>query len=108
MTVFPPPSGPPVTTSSAHAGPTFAPEREPHPTLPVQVAVGAIVVLIVSLFSSKYLLDALIVFEWPVAVYVAVLGATRLRPLADMGSLRNKSMGERPALPRCWAGTRTQ
>ena len=80
MTVFPPPSGPPVTTSSAHAGPTFAPERGPHPTLPVQVAVGAIVVLIVSLFSSKYLLDALIAFEWPVAVYVALLGATGYGP----------------------------
>ena len=80
MTAFPPPTGLPVTSSSAAAEPTFAPERAPHPTLPIQVAGGAIVVLMVSLFSSKYLLDALITFEWPVVVYVALLGAIGYGP----------------------------
>ena len=80
MTAFPPPTGLPVTSSSAAAEPTFAPKREPHPTLPIQVAGGAIVVLMVSLFSSKYLLDALITFEWPVVVYVTLLGAIGYGP----------------------------
>ena len=34
----------------------------------------------VSLFSSKYFLDALITFEWPVVVYVALLGAIGYGP----------------------------
>jgi membrane protease YdiL (CAAX protease family) len=74
MTEFPPPTGSPVTSSSAAASPTFAPRREPHPTLPIQVAGGAIVVLTASLLASKYLLDALITYEWPVVVYVTLLG----------------------------------
>ncbi len=74
MTEFPPPTGPPVTSATVVPSPTFAPPREPHPTLPVQVAGGAIIVLTASLLASKYLLDALIDFEWPVVVYVALLG----------------------------------
>lgn len=80
MTEFPPPTGLPVTSSSAIAMPEFVPPREPHPTLPIQVAVGAMVVLTVSLFASKYLLDAVIGFEWPVIVYVLLLGAIGYGP----------------------------
>jgi membrane protease YdiL (CAAX protease family) len=75
MTDFPPPTGPPVTSSTwANPSPAFAPEREPHATLPVNAAIGAVVVLVFSLLTSKYVLDALLQFEWPVVAYVALLG----------------------------------
>ena len=40
--------------------------------LPIAVAVGAVVVLVVSLLASRVLLDALLRFEWPIAVYAAI------------------------------------
>lgn len=52
----------------------FAPPREQHPTLPFAAGVGAIAVLVTSLLGSKFVLDLLVDFEWPVVVYVALLG----------------------------------
>lgn len=51
----------------------FAP-RPPaaHPVLPLEAAIGAVVVLTVSLIASRFLLDALTGYEWPVVVYVAI------------------------------------
>ena len=43
------------------------------PTLPVVAAVGAIGVLTTSLVASKYLLDVIVGYGWPVVVYVALL-----------------------------------
>lgn len=83
MTEFPPPTGPPATSSTfepARPVPMFGPPSEPHPTLPLAVAVGAMLVLTVSLFVSKYALDALVGFEWPVIVYVIVLGTIGYGP----------------------------
>jgi len=45
----------------------------PHPTLPVVAAVGAVLVLSGSLIVSKAVLDALVTFEWPIALYVVLL-----------------------------------
>lgn len=53
------------------------PERPP---LPIEAAVGAIVVLTTSLVVSKLLLDALVDLGWPLAVYVALLGAVGYGP----------------------------
>ena len=50
------------------------------PTLPVVAAVGAIGVLTTSLVVSKYLLDAIVGFGWPVVVYVALLIAVAYGP----------------------------
>jgi membrane protease YdiL (CAAX protease family) len=63
---------------------------EPVPTLPVVAAVGAIAVLTVSLLVSKYLLDAVVDFGWPVAVYVGLLAA----------------VGYGPSLWWCWFASR--
>jgi membrane protease YdiL (CAAX protease family) len=49
-------------------------------TLPVVAAVGAVSVLTVSLLGSKLLLDALVGFGWPVAVYVALLATVGYGP----------------------------
>ena len=50
------------------------------PTLPVAAAVGAIIVLSGSLIVSKFLLEAVVDFGWPVAVYVALLAAVGYGP----------------------------
>ncbi len=54
--------------------PQLDPPPEPLPTLPIGVAIGALVVLTVSLIASKLVLDAVVGFEWPVMVYVCLLG----------------------------------
>lgn len=71
-----PPTTPPgyVVYVPGSDRPGFEPPRAPHPTLPLPAGVGAIVVLVVSLLGSKYVLDLLVDFEWPVVVYVALLG----------------------------------
>lgn len=50
------------------------------PTLPIVAAWGAIAVLVGSLVSSKYILDALVGFQWPVLVYVALLAVIAYGP----------------------------
>jgi CAAX protease family protein len=46
--------------------------REEHPVLPLQVALGAVVVLIASLLVSRYLLEYLVRFDWPIVVYALI------------------------------------
>lgn len=48
--------------------------------MPLAAGVGAIVVLVVSLLGSKFVLDLLVDFEWPVVVYVALLGVLGYGP----------------------------
>jgi membrane protease YdiL (CAAX protease family) len=78
------PWGPPTTPIGVPAGigPTFEfkPPRAPHPTLPLAAGLGALLVLTLSLFVSKYVLDLLVDFEWPVAVYVALLAVVGYGP----------------------------
>ena len=45
---------------------------EPHGVLPLQVAIGAVVVLAVSLVASRALIDALVRFDWSIVVYAAI------------------------------------
>jgi membrane protease YdiL (CAAX protease family) len=47
-------------------------ERVEHPRLPVAVAVGALAILLVSLFASRIVVEALVRYEWPVVVYVVI------------------------------------
>lgn len=74
-----PPTWAPPTPIGAPRAPTFAPVP-PEVTLPAVAAWGAIGVLTVSLIVSKFLLDALIGFDWPVAVYVAILATIGYGP----------------------------
>ncbi len=55
-------------------------EVEEHPVLPLGVAVGAVGVLIASVVGSRFLVDALVRFEWPLAVYVAITVVTGYGP----------------------------
>jgi membrane protease YdiL (CAAX protease family) len=43
-----------------------------HSVLDIRVAIGAVVVLLVSLVASRYLLDYLVRFDWPIAVFAAI------------------------------------
>ncbi len=76
---WPPPTPVPTGAATYGPGPAFAP-KAPEVTLPAVAAWGAIGVLTVSLIASKVLLDSLIVFDWPVAVYVAILAAIGYGP----------------------------
>jgi uncharacterized protein len=90
--VWGPPNTPPGYTPYLpnFTTPTFAPPRAPHPTLPLAAGIGALVVLTVSLFASKLILDLLVDFEWPVVTYVALLA----------------TIGYGPSLLWCWFATR--
>ena len=61
-------------------GVTEAAPARTMPVLPVAAAVGAMVVLSVSLLASKYVLDAVVDFGWPVAVYVGMLALVGYGP----------------------------
>jgi len=48
--------------------------------LPFRAAAGAVAVLVVSLIASKYVLDLLVGFAWPVIFYVALLAVLGYGP----------------------------
>lgn len=77
MTERPAPWAPPSTPPGV---PAFALRRPSHPTLPLAPGLGALLVLFASLVVSKYVLDLLVDFEWPIAVYVLVLVAVGYGP----------------------------
>lgn len=88
MSSLPPPiPGTAIGSTTTAVGPA---SPEPSPTLPLVAAVGAIGVLSGSLIVSKYLLDSIVGFGWPVAVYVALLAA----------------VGYGPSLWWCWFASR--
>jgi uncharacterized protein len=74
---------------TAHAA-VPAQRPQPHPTLPIRAAWGAVITLLVSLVSSRYLLRAIDRFDWPIVVYVAILAI----------------LGYVPALTWCWYASR--
>ena len=78
MSSLPPPIPGTAVGSSTIATRVAAPELVP--TLPLVSAVGAIGVLSGSLIVSKYLLDSIVGFGWPVAVYVALLATVGYGP----------------------------
>ncbi|HZX54685.1 MAG TPA: CPBP family glutamic-type intramembrane protease [Ilumatobacteraceae bacterium] len=75
------------TTHTAWPGPEPTP---PHPNLPIRAAWGAVITLMVSVIASRYLLEAISGFDWPIAVYVAITAV----------------VGYGPALLWCWYASR--
>jgi len=59
-------------TSHVAGGFTAPPPRPDHPVLPFSVAIGAVAVLTASLIGSRFLLDSVIRYEWPVVVYIGI------------------------------------
>lgn len=64
-----------------HIARRLRPPRPPHPTLPIGVAVGALVMTTVSLLVSRVVLDALTRFELPIPVYVVIAGLIGYGPV---------------------------
>lgn len=63
------------------ATPTAAPaERGPHPSLPIEVAVGALLTMAIPLVASRFVLRSLAEFKWPIAVYVVLLAVLAYGP----------------------------
>jgi hypothetical protein len=52
---------------------TLAPPAEPHPSLPLAAAIGALAILLASLMGGRLLIEVLSRFDWPLLVYVALL-----------------------------------
>lgn len=61
-------------------------ERDEHPSLPLGAALGALVILIVSLIAGKTLVDWLTRYEWPVIVYVVFLAVIGYGPSLAWGA----------------------
>ena len=66
------------TDHVAHPVPPPAP---PHPHLPLAMAVGALSTIFLSLVVSRFVIDALSSFGWPIAVYIVVAGLIGYGPV---------------------------
>jgi membrane protease YdiL (CAAX protease family) len=71
---------PPIPGTAIGPSPSTGTASTSAPTLPLVAAVGAMGVLSGSLIVSKYLLDSIVEFGWPVAVYVALLALVGYGP----------------------------
>lgn len=56
------------------------PPKPPFRTLPVRIAIGALLSVAVPLVASRFVLRALSEFEWPIAVYVVLLAIIAYGP----------------------------
>lgn len=54
--------------------------RGPHPTFPLPAAIGGLVILLVSIVGGRYLIEAIAGYEWPIAVYAALLAVVGYGP----------------------------
>lgn len=61
-------------------GVAFAQPQDDHPTLPLGAGLGALIVLTASLLCSKFVLDVVVDYEWPVVFYVMLLGVVGYGP----------------------------
>jgi membrane protease YdiL (CAAX protease family) len=67
------------TAHTAFAAPARA---VPHPTLPIQAAIGAIAVLTASLLAARLLTANILRYDLPIVVYVAILASVAYGPSA--------------------------
>lgn len=82
-------------TWTGHVAAKVAPPKPPYPTLPLVVAVGALVVLTASLIASKYAIDLLVDRRWPIAVYVVLSASIGYLPSLAFGWWASRRWGRR-------------
>jgi membrane protease YdiL (CAAX protease family) len=68
-------------------------EPEEHPSLPLGAALGALVVLVLSLLIGKSLVDWLVRYDWPVIAYVIILAVLGYGPSVVWGAYVRKRWG---------------
>ena len=96
-------SGPRYFDGRAWAPPVVAfDQREEHPRLPLVVAVGALVVLVVSLVVSKFVLDAVVDRDWSLIVLVAIVGVIGYGPSIVWGIYVRRRWGDRRLATTGW------
>lgn len=78
---------------TGHVALQVAPPKPPHPTLPLVVAIGALVVLTTSLIAGKFVIDALIGERWPLAVYVVISALVGYGPSLAFGWWASRRWG---------------
>lgn len=67
-------------TQHVAASAAMQPVLGPHPSLPIEVAYGALLSMAVPLVASRFVLRWLAEFRWPIAVYVVLLGVVAYGP----------------------------
>lgn len=75
---------------------------EEHPSLPVGAAVGALVVLVLSLLGGKTLVDWLVRYDWPVLLYVVLLATVGYGPSVLWGVYVRRRWGQRRLASLGW------
>lgn len=81
--------------------PGFA-EQDEHPSLPLGAALGALVVLVASLFIGKALVDWLVRYEWPVIAYVVILALVGYGPSLLWGGYVRRRWGAQKLTSLGW------
>ena len=66
--------------SGAPMVPARVQPKEPHPTLPIEAAWGALVVLTASLIVGKLVVDVLVDYDWPLLVYIVIASLVSYGP----------------------------
>ena len=69
------------------------PPAPPHQRLPLIVAVVSVCTLLVSLVASRYLLEWLVEYRWPIIVYVVVSGLVGYGPVLVVGWWASRRWG---------------
>ncbi|MEZ5295640.1 MAG: CPBP family glutamic-type intramembrane protease [Ilumatobacteraceae bacterium] len=82
----------PAVPSVPGATPTLEPKPE-HPSLPFSVAIGALVVLTVSLIVGKIVVDVLVDADWPLGVYIVVAAIVSYGPSIAWGFYVRRRFG---------------
>lgn len=77
-------------------------ERDEHPSLPLGAALGALVVLVVSLLAGRALVDWLLRYDWPVMAYVVVLALVGYGPSLLWGAYVRRRWGSRELSSLGW------
>lgn len=77
-------------------------EAEEHPSLPLNAALGALLVLVVSLVVGKAFVDWLIQFDWPVMLYVVVLAVVGYGPSLVWGAIVRRRWGAQQLTSLGW------
>lgn len=107
MTSLPPPSTAPAGWypdpsgrgqryfDGRHWAPIATNERGEHPTLPIAAALGALVVLVISLVAGRMLVDWLVRYDWPVIVFVVILALVGYGPSIAWGAYVRRRWGAR-------------
>lgn len=81
-----------------------APEEPPHPTLPIRIAFGALVVLAVSLVVSRAVLDGIVQYRWPIIVYVAITALLAYAPALAWCVVATGRVSQEPVRTRLGLG----